>query len=323
MKRLLLVLVFLATNVGVQAGAPTIKPTRSIRIDGNAKDIVVHAPNIYIGTSRGKLQVYNLKSNTFVKEITLPKIKDFMGDMIDAAAASIDYMDGRYLLLSDSGEKGYSDLWIHENNVTKKILSAKDKKTLVKARFIDKDHVLLGTLGNEAVLMELSTKKELYRKQLSESKFSDFALNADRTRAAYGCESGEITVLETRTGTILKRLNTLNKDNVYKVDLKNGIVAAAGQDRRAVWYSVKTGKGDFWPAHFLIYATGLSPSARRVAFAMDEDNSISIYRIDTHQKIARLTGQKSTLNTIVFLDENRLVSGSDDDTVLLWNIAKQ
>jgi len=300
--------------------ATVIAPTQSIRIDGDAKDMVVRGENIYVGTSHGKLQVYNYKTGQFTKEISLPKIKDFMGDPIDAAAGSVDYFDGRYLLLSDSGEKGYSDLWLHENNVTKRILSPKDKKTLVKARFVDRDHVLLGTLGNEAVLMELKSKKELYREQLSESKFSDFALNEDRTQAAYSCESGEITVINVRTGKILKRLNTINKDNVYKVDFKNGIISAAGQDRRAAWYDVRTGKGDFFQAHFLIYATGLSPSARRVAFAMDEDNSISVYDLRTRSKIALLKGQKSTLNTIVFVDENTLFSGSDDDTVMMWKL---
>jgi WD40 repeat protein len=304
----------------VVLGATTVKPVQSIRIEGEAKDMVVHAPHVYIGTSRGKLQVYDYETKTFTKEIRLPKIKDFMGDMIDAPIGSIDYLGGRYLILSDSGEKGYSDLWLHENNVTKRILSPKDKKTLVKARFVDADHVLLGTLGNEAVLFDLRTRKEIYREQLSESKFSDFALNVNRTQAAFGCESGEITVIDVSTGKILKRLNSINKDNVYKVAFRNGIVAAAGQDRRAAWYDVRTGKGDFFQAHFLIYATGLSPSARYAAFAMDEDNSISIYDLRTRSKIAVLKGQKSTLNTIVFVDEKTLFSGSDDDTVMMWQL---
>ncbi len=301
---------------------PTLKPTLAIPVDGNAKDMVVHGSNIYIGTSHGKLQVYDRKAKKMVKEIALPKIKDFMGDDIFAAAASIDYWDGRYLLLSDSGEKGYSNLWIHENNITKKLLSAADKKTLVKARFIDRDHILLGFLSDEAALLDIATKKERYRVQLSESKFSDFALNQDRTQAAFSCESGAISIIDTHTGTIIKTLNSINKDNVYKVDFRRGIVAAAGQDRRAAWYHVATGRGDFFRATFLIYATGLSPSARRVAFAMDEENNITVFDLQRRIKIARLHGQKSTLNTIVFLDENHLVSGSDDDTVLIWTLPR-
>ena len=318
MKRFLM---WLGMAAGIAMAAPvSITPVQAIHIDGNAKDMVVHAPLVYIGTSHGKLQVYDYKKKAFVKEIVLPKIKDFMGDLIFAAAASIDYMDGRYLLLSDSGEKGYSDLWIHENDVTRKLLSAKDKKTLVKARFIDKDHILLGFLSNEAALLDVKTKKELYRVQLSESKFSDFAVNQDRTQAVFSCESGAISVIDTHSGKVLKELEGINKDNVYKVDFQGDYVSAAGQDRRAAYYKVSTGQGNFFQASFLIYATGLSPSAAKVAFAMDENNNITVYNLHTRAKIALLKGQKSTLNTIVFVDENTLFSGSDDDTVLMWKL---
>jgi len=317
MKRIVFLLTLAA---GTLFAAAVVALAESIHIDGNAKDMVVHAPLLYVGTSHGKLQVYDMRTKELTKEITLPKIKDFMGDPIFAAAASIDYLDGRYLLLSDSGDKGYSDLWIHENNITKRILSASDKKALVKARFIDKNHVLLGFLSDEVSLMDLTSKKERYRIQLSESKFSDFALNAGRTQAAFSCESGVISVIDTQTGRIIKELKGINKDNVYKVDYRHGIVAAAGQDRRAAYYDVATGQGGFFQASFLIYATGLSPSARTVAFAMDENNNITVFDLQTHRKIALLKGQKSTLNAIVFVDEKTLVSGSDDDTVLVWKL---
>ncbi len=317
MKKILLIL---GISVGLLSAAPTISPAQSIHISGLAKDMVVNSPNIYIGTTHGKLQVYDMNANKFTKEISLPKIKDFMGDEIFAAAASIDYMDGRYLLLSDSGDRGYTDLWIHENNITKKIISSKDKMTLVKARFVDKDHILLGFLSNEAALLDLNTKKTIYRTQLSESKFSDFALNEDHSQAAFSCESGVISVIDTHTGKVIKELKGINKDNVYKVDFKNGIVSAAGQDRLAAYYRVSTGSGDSWQASFLIYATGLSPSADKVAFAMDENNNITVYDLHSKAKIATLKGQKSTLNTIVFIDEQTLVSGSDDDTVLIWKL---
>jgi len=53
---------------------------------------------------------------------------------------------------------------------------------------------------------------------------------------------------------------------------------------------------------------------------MDEQNNISIYNRATKTKIAVLKGQKSTLNTILFKDENVLFSSSDDNTVMVWNL---
>ena len=300
--------------------AKEYQPISQIQASGIAKDMVLKDDKLYIGTDHGMLQVYDLKSKKFIKHIDIPKVKDFMGDEIFARVSSVDFYDGRYLLLSDSGKGGYTNLWLHENNTTKQLLSAKDKRALVKARFIDKEHILLGYLGNEASLLDVNTKKERYRVQLSESKFSDFALNEDRSRAVFSCESGILYVIDTKTGKVIKELKGQNLDNVYKVDYKNHKVSAAGQDRRGSIYDVDSGKGEYIQGSFLIYATGLSPSARLVAFAMDEQNNISIYNVSTKSKIALLKGQKSTLNTIIFKDEETLFSSSDDKTIMQWKL---
>lgn len=300
--------------------AAMLAPVQKIIVDGTAKDMVLDEGHLYIGTDKGKLQVYDFKEQKFIKEISLPKIRDFMGDTVSPRVYSVDFLENRYLLLSDSGKGGYANLWIHENNSTTQLISSEDKRALVKARFVDKNHILLGYLGNEAALFEIESKKEHYRVQLSESKFSDFALNEKKTLAVYGCESGVISVIEVEDGRVVRELKGINLDNIYKVDFKQGIVSAAGQDRRGAFYDVSTGKGDYIEGSFLIYATGLSPSAKKVAFAMDEQNNISVFNRVSKAKIAVLEGQKSTLNVIVFKDEEILFSASDDNTVLMWKL---
>jgi WD40 repeat protein len=301
-------------------GVENYTPVQEIVVDGMAKDMVVRGEKVYIGTDRGKLQVYDYTAKKFAKEIVLPKIKDFMGDIVPARVQSVDYLDGRYLILSDSGKGGYSNLWIHENNNTIQLLGPEAKEAIVKARFVDKEHILLGYLSDEAALFNTKTKKERYRMQLSESKFSDFALNEKRTEAVFSCESGVLNIVDTQTGKIIKELKGINLDNVYKVDFKQNIISGAGQDRRGSIYDARTGKGDYIEGNFLIYATALSPSAKKVAFAMDEQNNISVYKVSTKSKIAVLKGQKSTLNVIVFRDETTLFSASNDDTVMMWKI---
>ena len=301
-------------------GASLFSPVLEITVNGTTKDMVLRDNVLLIGTDKGVLQVYDPESKVFTKMITLPEVEDFMGDMIATRVFSVDEIDGRYLLLSDSGKGGYANLWIHENNVTTQLISSVDKKAAIKARFINKDQILLGYLSNEAALFDIQSKEEVYRIQLSESKFSDFALNEAKTQAVYSCESGVLNIIDTASGKVIKVLKGLNVDNVYKVDFKQGIVTAAGQDRRASVYDALTGKGEYIEASFLIYATGLSPSAKRVAFAMDEKNNISIYRRSTKVKIAELQGQKSTLNNIIFKDENTLFSSSDDETVMMWRL---
>jgi len=300
--------------------ATVLAPINQIEVDGSAKDIVLDGEWLYVGTDTGKMQRYNMQTRQFGAEVQFPDIKDFMGDTIHTRVSSLDAMDGRFVMLTDSGIGGYANIWMREGNVTQKLLSHKDKRSIVKIRFVDKEHVLFGYLSNEASLFDIANKKELYRVQLTESKFSDFALSNDHALAAFGCESGEITVIDTKTGKTIKILSGINKDNTYKVDFKNGMVSGAGQDRRGSLYTVSTGKGEYVEGSFLMYATGLSPSAKLVAFAVDEQNNIAVYKSSTLSKQYLLKGQKSTLNAIVFVDEETIVSASDDDTVMVWKL---
>jgi WD40 repeat protein len=317
MKKLFTTLLLAASTLWA---VETYTPVQEIVADGIVKDMVVRGTHVYIGTEKGKLQVYDYESKTFGKVIELPQVKDFVGDTIPARIQSVDYHEGRYLILSDSGKGGYSNLWIHENNETRQLVGPEDKEAIVKARFVDKEHILLGFLSDEVALYDIAKKKERYRKQLSESKFSDFALDEKRKQAVFACESGVLTLIDVQTGKVIKTLEGVNVDNVYRVDFKNGIVSGAGQDRRGSLYDVATGKGDYIQGKFLIYATALSPSAKKVAFAMDEQNNISIYKVSTKSKIALLKGQKSTLSVIIFTDEQTLFSASSDNTVFMWKI---
>jgi len=311
---------FLILLLTIYAFSANIAPFAKIEADAPVKDMVLRDNKLIIGTTKSFLEVYDLNTKSFTKKITIPKIKDFMGDTIDARVASVDYIDGKYLLLSDSGIGGYSNLRINENNQTIDIITAKNKMPIVKARFIDKEHILLGFLSDELALFDIKTKKLLYRVQLTESKFSDFALNEDKTLAVVGCESGELTLFDVKKGKVLKRLASQNVDTLYRVDIKKDIAVAGGKDRRAVWYNIKSGKGGYFKATFFIYASALSPSATKAAYSMDENSDITVYNLNTESKIDVLKGQKGSLNTIIFKDENTIFSASDDKTILEWKL---
>jgi len=299
-----------------------ITPISTIEINGTAKDMVLVDNQLVVATDMGHIEIYDANSREKLKEISIPDVKDFMGDILPARVMSTDAYHGKYLLLSDSGKGGYSNLFVYDKSL-KQILSAEDKKAIIKARFIDATHVLLGFLSNEVALLDIANKKELYRVQLSESKFSDFALNVDKSQVVFSCESGILNIVDVQSGKAIRELKGQNVDNVYKVDFKQGLVSGAGQDQRGALYVTSSGKGEYIKGTFLIYSTALSPSAKRVAYAMDEKNNISIYNTVTKSKIALLKGQKSTLNVILFQDENKLFSTSDDNIIMVWDLTKQ
>jgi len=312
------VLFFLLCNIFLNA-TPTLKPVDIIEINGTVKDMVLRDNLLIVATDMGHIEVKDITTKKNVKTIAIPNVKDFMGDEIPARVMSTDKIDNQYLILSDSGKGGYSNLYIYDTNLTQ-ILSAKDKKAIIKARFIDKNHILLGYLSNEISLFNIKTKTELYKKQLSESKFSDFTLNLDKGQAVVACESGILSIVDTHKGTVLQELKGVNKDNVYKVAFRKGIITAAGQDRKAVIYNLNKGSNQFIQGSFLIYATGISPSSQKVAFALDEENNISIFNSRTKEKLFILKGQESTLNNILFKDEKTLFSSSSDSHILIWNL---
>jgi len=301
----------------------TLTPVASIDINGTAKDMVLHENRLLIATDMGHIEVYDTASRKKIKEVYIPDVKDFMGDVMPARVMSTDAVHDQYLLLSDSGKGGYSNLHLYKDGKLVKLLGPEDKDAIIKARFVDESHILLGYLSDEVALLDIQSKKELYRTQLSESKFSDFMLNEEKTQAVFSCESGVLSVVDVQSGKVIEELQGQNVDNVYKVDYKAGMVSAAGQDRRGALYDVKSKKGTYIEGEFLIYATALSPSAKKVAFSMDEKNNISIYNTSSKTKMALLKGQKSTLNVIIFQDENRLFSASDDNTVMVWDLNKK
>ena len=314
------ILFFLLSIAGFSV--TSLAPIDTVEINGTSKDMVLNGDDLVIATDMGHIEIYDTVKKMKIKEIAIPDVKDFMGDMIPARVMSTDVMNGTYLLLSDSGKGGYANLYLHKDNKTELLIDHTAKKPVIKARFIDETHILLGYLGNEVSLYDIKSKKEVYRVQLSESKFSDFAVNEERSQAVFSCESGILSVVDIQSGKVLKELEGQNVDNVYKVDFKGGKVSAAGQDRRGALYDAKSGKGSYIEGEFLIYATALSPSTKKVAFAMDEKNNISVYNTSSKSKIALLKGQKSTLNVIIFKDENVLFSASDDNTIMVWDLKK-
>ncbi|TNF44903.1 MAG: hypothetical protein EP216_01170 [Epsilonproteobacteria bacterium] len=130
-------------------------PSQQIKVNGMSKDMVLDGKELIIGTTNGVMQVFDYEEKTFIKTLTLPKVKDFMGDTIEPRVFSVDKIQDRYLMLSDSGKGGYANLWIHENDVTTQVVEPSDKKAVIKARFINKDQILLGYLSNEAALFDL------------------------------------------------------------------------------------------------------------------------------------------------------------------------
>jgi len=294
-------------------------PSSVFKADGGVTDIVYKDAKLYAATSVGTVNIFDTKSKKIIQKISVDKITDFMGDEINAKIYSIDVLGEKILLLSQ-GLKGYRELFIYENKKLTKVISISDKLSIAKAKFLNSENVVLGLLSNDLISYNIKTKKENWNIQVSQSKFSNFVLNEEKSEVVVADESGELKIYATNSAKLLKTLNGQNLDNVFAVDYKNNIIATAGQDRRTVIYDLKFNSAYYKTSHFLIYGVGLSPSATLAAFSSDEKNNVTVFKTNSKATVGIYGGNKMTLSKILFINENSFFVASDDRVINFYKI---
>ena len=295
------------------------QPSKRYTSSGAVVDMVLADQKLYSATDASSVDVFDLKSTKIIKKITVSKITDFMGDVIDSKVYSVDVLDGAVVLLSQ-GEKGFRRVHTYIDGKLVEVISIQDQLYIAKVVFLDSKTLLLGLLSNEIIAYDIATKKMNYRQQVSFSKFSNFALNEKKSEVVVADESGDLKIHSTKDGKLLKTLEGQNLDNVFQVDYKNGIIATAGQDRRVVIYNTTFNSAYYKTAPFLIYGVGLSPSGKLVAYASDEQNNVTVFKTSSKNTVGHYGGNKMTLSKILFVNEKEFLVSSDDKTINLYNI---
>ncbi|PID47910.1 MAG: hypothetical protein CR967_02595 [Proteobacteria bacterium] len=295
-------------------------PHASIKSSGNVMDLVFKKGLLYAATDNGFIDIYELNSTKLKQKIVFEKIKDFTKNLIGAKVYSIDVGKNGEILCVIQGKSFYRKLVLIQNGEVKILLNLNKKLMIKKAKFVSENEVLIALLSNEIILYDIKQNAFIYRRGLSHSQFSDFALNEQKNRLACSDESGNVSIIDVKSGKKLQVLSGANVDNVYKLDFKGGKILTAGQDRRGILYDLKKGNFHRFDASFLIYACALSKDAKFGALPINENNDIAIFNLKTKKQITLLKGQESTLNSIIFIDENTLVSGSDDKNIKIWRI---
>jgi len=242
-----------------------------------------------------------------------------MGDTIDSKVYSVDLIDDKILILSQA-QKGARRVHIYENGKLNLVLPYTKKLFIAKAKFLNKNTILLGLLSNELISYDITKQTINYTIQVSQSKFSNFVLNKEKTEVIVADESGDLKIHSTKDGKFLKDLSGQNLDNVFQVDTKNGIIATAGQDRRVVIFAPKFNSTYYKTASFLIYSVGLSPSGKLVGYASDENNNVTVFNTITKSEVGIFGNNKMTLSNILFINENEFFSASDDKTINFYKI---
>ena len=315
----LLYLFFILNLSVLNINAKDLTPTSSLLASGGVIDLVLNNDKLYASTAASSVDIFDIKTQERIDSIKMPKIKDFLGDVIDSKIYSVDVLENNILILSQ-GEQGGRNLDIYTNGKFENIIKDTERQFIARAKFLDENHIIYALLSNQIYLYDIKNKKILKEIQISQSKFSSFRLTQDKSKLVVCDESGVISMLDSKSFDILKTFRYQNLDNVFQVDIKDNLILTAGQDRRAAVYNLDTNKAYYKEYSFLIYAAALSPSTKLAAVASDEENNVTIFDTSSQANLYKLTENKATLSNILFLNENEIFVTSDDKQINYYKI---
>jgi len=300
--------------------AQDLKPLIRLQVSGFVNDFIVDGATLYVATTEGVVEIFDLYSKKKIDKIVLPLIESGRGEMVVSKVLSIDYLNGKLLLVT-SASKGRKNIWIYEDKKLRKVAQKSADALVKKARFLDDENYLFATFDSDVIKYQTQENYEAYHRQMTQSRLSDIALSEDRSVMAMADESGEVRLIDTATSQEIAMVGALNLDNVYKVVFKEGTILTGGQDRRVGVY-VKGQKPYYIQSNFLVYCVGICDDAGMGAYSSGFDHDIQLFEIKSKKKIYRLVGHKSVINKILFFTETIIVSAGDEREVLIWQLPK-
>lgn len=298
--------------------AKDIRPTTVYNSVGFVNDFVVSGNRLFVAGDAGVVDVFDIKSAKIVNQISLPPLTSSIKQIIPADILSVDYLNGKLLILS-VGDNSYRNIWIYENNRLRQIIDERKKLVIKRAKFVNDEKIMFATIGSDIMLYDTKEAYSLYNTHISSSTMGDIALSFDKKEMVMSDESGEVNIIDVATSKVLKSYNSQNVDNVYKVAYSNGTIITAGQDRRIGVYQ-KNQKPYYINSNFLVFCVGLAPSGNLGIYSSGEENALQLFDIKTKVKYDRLVGHKNIVNNIAFINEKELFSSSRGNSVYYWKL---
>ena len=87
-------------------GGSIKQPIDVLQTDGGVTDMIHTKTKLYVSTKSSCVDIFDLKTRKKLSKIVLPKIKDFMGDEVDAKVYSVDILGDELMMLAQANH-GY------------------------------------------------------------------------------------------------------------------------------------------------------------------------------------------------------------------------
>ncbi len=275
-------------------------------------DYMPDGRRIVFGTQEGDLMMFDMDRGALVKSI---KAHD------DAISALICYPDGKRVI-SASWD---NTIKVWNLNTWKPIVTLKGHDSYIDALAIAPKSGLIASGGGDKVInlwSESDGGKLLSVKQNSGSVNSlDFSPDGSQLLAVCG---NQAAILSVKNGKNLKNYQLARGVNIYSGKFINngrGIVTGDGNNKVIFWDAQNRLDGE----------TGRIPgNEKRNMLAESDRLGIMVFRKDGKDMMVRfkdseipqkLTGHTAKVNSVAFVgDTCKLISGSNDTTVKLWDV---
>jgi len=240
---------------------------------------------------------------------------------------SICYLEDKNELLigQAKGEIHIIDLL---NNQEKKLLKVNEKGifSIVENKSKSKVYVL----GGDGVLSVLSTVDYslIFKQKISSMKLRSIFFDKELNKTFVGCGEGMFYVFDddTMETTYSNQLSKQGFSINVITNYSDEVILCGGRDAHLRWIHKK----DYTvvnaiPAHnYAIYKISFSPDKKMFATA-SRDKTLKIWDAATQEILQRIEhsndGHSNSVNTLVWMDDNTLVSAGDDRSINIWRLS--
>jgi WD40 repeat protein len=140
----------------------------------------------------------------------------------------------------------------------------------------------------------------------------------DGINLAVGLSSGDISIFDINTGSLVATLNGQDVNNM--VQISEDLLASASYDGSVRIWNLTTNTCKFILSGHIYPAYGLKKINSQILASGSADSTIKLWDITTGQEIRTLTGHTSYIHwSLDLLNSQTLISGSYDGTVRVWD----